>query len=853
MSETLLKQEFFGEYPLARHRGKVGKQPASHQVAALAALEEWFKARNKKALGGILVLPTGGGKTFTALRFLTGPLSQGYKVLWLAHTHHLLEQAWHELGNHVGQILEPKPVLKVRVVSGTKGHCAVRDIKADDDMLIGTLQTVTGAVKNNHAAMNKFLESAGSKLCVVFDEAHHSPAFSFRRLLEELRRRCPEMVLLGLTATPTYTDETRRGWLKKLFPQEIIHSVRISELQAAQILSRPRFEDFPTNYSAEFDERDYLKWKTTYRDIPDEIITRLAENRERNECIAETYAQNRKKYGKTIIFADRWYQCQFLCEALGKRGVKADVVYSASVTHHGTAEERYRRTADENKKALLAFKNGKIDVLINVRMLTEGTDVPDVQTVFLTRQTTSSILLTQMIGRALRGPKFNGTPEAYVVSFIDNWKHLINWADYRQLAEGLADEGRPESARRLPVQFVSIELVRRLSRQMDSGVNVAPAPFRSLMPAGWYQAEFQAAPAGEDDVEWMCPLLLVFENEVEGYKRFLNLLAKEDLRDFEDAAVSWEATKDRLEAWLEKHFAGVVAERSREDLLTNLMHLARHVAQNGRPPAFFEFEEREHHNLDLLAEDNVRHDRGSRTVKEQLEVEYARADRYWRVLYPTFGLFKSQYDACVNRILGLTGEGPAIPDKTENRPFTEPTKELKDQLFKRDHYLCLCCQDDNRRQLRADHIFSSYHGGPTDLDNLQTLCSLCNGDKGISELNFRNHRTTLSKAPDSIRPVLTKVDIAKDPVAEWSKILRRILNFFYRCGAVNKVVIGRRGDKFYNWGIELYAGNNPSWLKPFLKPLARSIRKAREEGGKEGPHSLTVWAPGAKDITATSD
>lgn len=798
------------------------------------------------------MLPTGGGKTFTALRFLTGPLSQGYKVLWLAHTHHLLEQAWHELGNHVGQILEPKPTLRVRIVSGTKGHCAVRDIKSDDDMVIATLQTITGAVKNDHAALNKFLDAAGSKLCVVFDEAHHSPAYSFRRLLEGLRERCPRMVLLGLTATPTYSDETRRGWLKKLFPQEIIHSVRISELQAAQILSRPRFEDFPTSYSAEFDEREYLKWKSTYRDIPEDIITRLAENRERNECIAETYAHNRERYGKTIIFADRWYQCQFLCEALDKRGVRADVVYSSSTVQHGTAEERYRRTEDENKKALQAFKKGTIDVLINVRMLTEGTDVPDVQTVFLTRQTTSSILLTQMIGRALRGPKFNGTPEAHVVSFIDNWKHLINWADRTVLDKGLADEGRPEGARRLPVQFVSIELVRRLSRQMDSGVNVAPAPFRSLMPAGWYQAEFQVAAEDQDDVEWMTPLLLVFEDELEGYKRFLSRLAKEDLSPFEDVVVSRKETEGRLEEWLEKYFSAVMDQRSRDDLMTNLMHLARHVAQNGGPPVFFEFEEREHHNLDQLAEDNIRHDRGPRTVSEQLNVEYTRADRYWRVLYPSFGLFKSQYDACVNRILGLAGDGPAVPDRPEERPITEPSKELKDQLFERDHYRCLCCYEDNRRLLRADHIFSNYRGGPTDLDNLQTLCSVCNGDKGISELNFRNHRTTLAKGPDSIRPVLTRVDLARDPVAEWSKTLRRILNFFFRCGAVNKVIIGKKGDKYYHWEVELYAGNNSTWLKPFLKSLARSIREAREEAGKQGPHSLTVSAPGAKAVTVNS-
>ena len=49
------------------------------------------------------------------------------------------------------------------------------------------------------------------------------------------------------------------------------------------------------------------------------------------------------------------------------------------------------------------------------------------------RATTSRILLTQMVGRALRGPKFGGTDVAYVVSFVDNWQHLINWATYDEL------------------------------------------------------------------------------------------------------------------------------------------------------------------------------------------------------------------------------------------------------------------------------------------------------------------------------------------------------------------------------------------------------------------------------------
>ena len=66
----------------------------------------------------------------------------------------------------------------------------------------------------------EFLESAGEKLFVVFDEAHHSPAPSYRNLILGLREKFSQMYLLGLTATPTYSDENKKGWLKELFPDE---------------------------------------------------------------------------------------------------------------------------------------------------------------------------------------------------------------------------------------------------------------------------------------------------------------------------------------------------------------------------------------------------------------------------------------------------------------------------------------------------------------------------------------------------------------------------------------------------------------------------------------------------------
>jgi ATP-dependent helicase IRC3 len=80
-------------------------------------------------------------------------------------------------------------------------------------------------------------------LIVVFDEAHHSPAPSYRELLAELRRSHPNLLLLGLTATPTYSDESKRGWLKKLFPQGILHQVSAKKLLLDGVLAKPIFEN----------------------------------------------------------------------------------------------------------------------------------------------------------------------------------------------------------------------------------------------------------------------------------------------------------------------------------------------------------------------------------------------------------------------------------------------------------------------------------------------------------------------------------------------------------------------------------------------------------------------------------
>jgi len=832
------KSHFYREFDLKKVQPS-HKVPANHQNEALAELKEWFEKQYSKP-AGILALPTGGGKTFTASRFLCsslsldsydGPVSKGYKVLWLAHTKHLLEQAFYSFESEVGRISEQKRQLNVRVVS--PGHQPIHSIKPSDDVVIITLQTLRGAYNRQNTQLEPFLNSAGDKLFVVFDEAHHSPAYSYRKLMLDLRERfLNKMWLLGLTATPTYTDESRRGWLRELFPQEVIYPKNaegfIDRLIGDGILAKPKFEEHSTNLEVEFDEQEYKKWVSTYKDLPEDIIKKLAENEERNQFIADTYVKNKERYKKTIIFADRWYQCEALCKFLEKRGVKAGAIYTK-------VDKSSSTVIADHQEVLEQFRNGELEVLINIQMLTEGTDVPNAQTVFLTRQTTSSILLTQMIGRALRGSQFGGTDEAYIVSFIDNWKQVINWgkADFN----GGKDDDIPEYGEQAPLDLISIELVRRWADQVDMREDSSLPPFLTLLPLGWYLLEFQTLVSESEDNE-VRQILLVFDNEKESYERFIQNLIKQNIKDFAEIDVSFEDKLDKLEEWEQEYFKNS-KEYIGENILRNIFHMARHITQNnGKPPKWFDFDERKNHNLDELARKFIEADLGSKAKNAQLKAEYEKTDRYWNVIYSNYNRFKEQYDACENRILNPPPEPP--PPKKRKIKSDEPSEEIRRLVKERDGKRCLCCGEENSGLLQVDHIKPRYYGGDHSLDNLQTLCITCNRTKNIQEIDFRKHETIL-KAPPSefLKLDLQKIEQAAE-VQEWQKFLSRSLNFFYRCAAVDFTNIKGFGTSEYPWEIYLHAGNNPDWFRPHRGALTIHIRTLRSRFGFTGPYVITV-------------
>lgn len=57
------------------------------------------------------------------------------------------------------------------------------------------------------------------------------------------------------------------------------------------------------------------------------------------------------------------------------------------------------------------------------------------------------------------------------------------------------------------------------------------------------------------------------------------------------------------------------------------------------------------------------------------------------------------------------------------------SRSLAKQVFERDAYRCIDCG--THIDLCCDHVIPESKGGPTTLDNLQTMCRRCNSRKGV--------------------------------------------------------------------------------------------------------------------------
>ncbi|RUO20159.1 DEAD/DEAH box helicase family protein [Aliidiomarina haloalkalitolerans] len=344
--------------------------PNSSQTEALIALQE---SRNAGYCRGLVVMATGMGKTWLAA--FDAQQIKASRVLFVAHREEILLQA-----QRTFSALFPEK--SIGFFNGV-----TKDTEAE--FLFASVQSL-GKLEYLHSFAVDHFDY------VVVDEFHHATAQGYQKLLAYFKPK----FLLGLTATPERTDQSDILSLcdnNLVFERNIVHGIE------SKIL-------VPFHYYGIHDEFvDYkeIPWRNGKFD-PTALDVAFA-TQKRAKHIYENWLSH--KQSRTLAFCISKRHADYMANYFCKQGVKAVAVYSGS---------EVRRN-----EALAELSEGKIDVVFSVDLFNEGTDIPAVDTVLMTRPTESKILFLQQLGRGLRASPDTGKSHVVVIDFIGNHKSFL--------------------------------------------------------------------------------------------------------------------------------------------------------------------------------------------------------------------------------------------------------------------------------------------------------------------------------------------------------------------------------------------------------------------------------------------
>ena len=733
-------------------KGTNTRTPYEHQKKAMEALD---KMNQEASYSTLVVLPTGGGKTYTAsMWLLKNAIDKRKKILWIAHRQMLLDQAaesfqkfaYTEVVPHISSFC-------FRIVSGASSHDRTSDIRPGDNLLIVSKDSIG----RNIDRLDQWLKGE-KELYLIVDEAHHSTAKTYRKVIDYVKAKVPNLKLIGLTATPFRTAEEEQGLLAKIYTDgisdgRVVHGdvgityqIGLKELISRQILAKPIFESFYTDEEYG-DSLGVDAWESIqHLDVlPDEVAQQMADSAARNKLIVETYKAKQNDYGQTILFAVNVVHAIQLTSLFKKAGIKADFIVS-SVKDAITGVTISR---EDNERKLEDYRNGKLQVLINVNILTEGVDLPKTKTVFLARPTVSSILMTQMVGRALRGTAAGGTASAYIVSFVDHWNEHIAWVNPESLFDGNNDFQDNESERaKRDLRMIAISKIEEFAAILDDAVDTTAlekVPFEQRIPVGMYAFTYLEENGMDHAYQ-----VMVYDSTQNAYKNLMDALPSLFKSFGATEEYLTEAQLDEMEAQCrDSFFCGeMIPPYERKDVLNILKYYAQYEAV----PQFYTFAEVDRSKLDVskIAQHIWDEDMGERKRTEYIDSLWESSDDnmlrlfFGRKLYflrqLNIELMKLShpdiYDDENNIKYGTRAlEDLPLHEIGKINPALE--KELRDQAFEKakdadGNYRCACCgvADKSRIYFQVDHIVPMNNGGKSVVENLQILCRQCNGTKG---------------------------------------------------------------------------------------------------------------------------
>lgn len=390
------------------------KKPREYQLKAIHA---WRDAEFR----GILEMATGTGKTYTARKCvdLWKEGKENTLILITAPTQTIASQ-W----KSVMSDLEPITTFSSKPWrEQLKETASFFSLGVNRHMVVIAIQN-TASSEMFIEEFNKLISLTDHHLLVA-DEMHGLGSRIFRRALNEnIEAR------LGLTATPNrWFDEEGTDFLTSYFGG-VVYSFGLHE---ALNWIDPESKESPLcsyNYHPEFVELDELE-KQTYLDLTKKIIiqsNRSAESEDdgRLQRLQEERASVLKKaqdkfaalrrvvneisdLNSCLIYCSDRDQMNNVTAIVNQRGV----TYRTFTGDEGTTPREEFNGLSERDWILRSFEVNEIQVLIAIKCLDEGVDIPSARIGIILASTTNPREFIQRRGRLLRRAKGKKSAEIY--------------------------------------------------------------------------------------------------------------------------------------------------------------------------------------------------------------------------------------------------------------------------------------------------------------------------------------------------------------------------------------------------------------------------------------------------------
>lgn len=436
------------------------------------------------------VMATGTGKTVVFSKLYEAMKSRlPGQMLVIAHTDELVRQNAEAM-----QAVNEK--MSVGMEMGVE-HCD----PLFDDIISTSVQTLG---RKDTKRIEKFNWDKIDK--VVIDEAHHGVTDGYHRILDaagSLRDETNKL-LLGVTATPNRPDGTP---LSDLFEKvAFVYSIRqaikekyLVPIRGYRTVTDTSLDDVSKN------DGDFVKSE----------LSAAVNSEKRNKQIVDVWLKLGEDR-KTLVFTVDIQHAKDQAQAFRDRGINAEAIWGED---------------PDRKDKLDAYREGKIRVLCNCNLLTEGFNDPSIACVVLARPTMSGILFTQMVGRGTR--LCDGKIDLIVIDIVDGTsKHtLLTLPTLLGLPACLDLNGG-----------WLLDAAEMLEKAKEENPSVDFTGLESLEKVGWliqqvdmFQVRFPAEVESNSELMW-------FRAVDGGYKM---LIPKEDkragfVRVFENAIGKWE-------------------------------------------------------------------------------------------------------------------------------------------------------------------------------------------------------------------------------------------------------------------------------------------------------------------------